>query len=498
MLSLKFAERFHLNRTSLAIFRIGLGLLILVDLVLRARWFRAHYTNDGIFPIFERAFRFSLHSVEGIVAPSILFCAAIIFAIGLTMGIRPRLCAVFSWVLNTSLQMRCEVLLNGGDNLLRLLLFLAIFLPLGSGLPFGKRSTSSLDAWSNLASSAFVLQLVCVYFFSGWLKLSYPAWRDGMGVQHAFFTDAHITPLGYGLRDFIPVIVYSILNYGVLVVEIGLPLFLLVFFHRTRVRIAICVTFVFFHGFIGVFWSVGAFSPCAIVAWTALLPREFWTRILGSVRSSTINNPWPINASIRILSSGVLVAFMAFILCWNWSTIPGHRNPFWQPLARWGFFLGWDQNWGMFSESATEHAWLTFPAQLSDGSLVDLLTQDSFNAEYEPTPVSRAYASERWRKLFLRVQSPGTENLRLNLGRFLCREWDKEHPEGPGVRIFQINLRQRLLSHDNLQPGRFVFVGSPTQSLLWEHECREGELARYRDEFRRALEARSLNRMTQS
>ena len=112
---------FTLNLKSLAAFRIGFGFLLLIDLYYR--WIDASvfYTDYGVLPRINfiekylHAWKFSFHLANG----SLLFiyfslAVAALFALGLLLGYRTRLCAFVSWLLMISLQVRNPTILSGG------------------------------------------------------------------------------------------------------------------------------------------------------------------------------------------------------------------------------------------------------------------------------------------------------------------------------------------------------------------------------------------------
>jgi len=98
---------FGIDLRALAAFRVGLGALLLADLVYRCLDFRAHYTGLGILPrelhreIFSRAHSaWSLHLLSD--APAFqagLFALAFAAAVALLVGYRPRVAALLSWIL---------------------------------------------------------------------------------------------------------------------------------------------------------------------------------------------------------------------------------------------------------------------------------------------------------------------------------------------------------------------------------------------------------------
>ena len=200
---------FGIDLRTLALFRLGLGLLLIVDLALRARDLAAHYTDIGILPrdvavsVLSPG-AFSLHLLNGTVwFQAALFVAAGLFAVMLMVGFRTRLATIASWVLLLSLQNRNPYILSGDDNLLMLLTFWAMFLPLGArysvDMALDRRTRELPNAWFSVATLALLVQGMSVYFFSALLK-SDPQWiPDGTAVYYALQLDYLVTPFGQTL-----------------------------------------------------------------------------------------------------------------------------------------------------------------------------------------------------------------------------------------------------------------------------------------------------------
>jgi hypothetical protein len=133
-----FRDRFEIDARSLAAFRISLALLVLADLIRRSRNLTAFYTDFGVFPrqafiAHQNPYHLSFHIVSGEAwAQALLFLLAGGFALALTIGYRTSVATVGTWLFLLSLHNRMPDVLNGGDFLLRMLLFWAMFLPLGS------------------------------------------------------------------------------------------------------------------------------------------------------------------------------------------------------------------------------------------------------------------------------------------------------------------------------------------------------------------------------
>src|SRR5262245_25220903 len=122
------ARVFGCDLRSLAVWRMALGLLLLGGLILRLPEFHAHYTEAGAWPIAaaqeDTPAYWSIYFLHGSAAyVALLFGLSALAALALLLGWQTRAATIVSWVLLISLQTRNDLMLNGGDVLLRLMLF---------------------------------------------------------------------------------------------------------------------------------------------------------------------------------------------------------------------------------------------------------------------------------------------------------------------------------------------------------------------------------------
>lgn len=275
---------FGIDLRTLALFRIGLACLLLVDLALRARDLTAHYTDLGILPRAEALGflspgAFSLHLLNGTVwFQAGLFILAASFAFMLLLGFRTRLVTIVSWVLLLSLQNRNPQILSGEDNLFMLLTFWAMFLPLGARFSFDaaldRRSPPAPNAFYAMATVALLVQGMSVYFFGALLKSDAQWIPDGTALYYALQLDYMATPFGLWLREFPEIL--ERLTYAVWALELMGPL--LIFspiFHRTF-RMTALVAFIALN--LGLFISLeaGLFPLVAILMTLVFLPGWTW------------------------------------------------------------------------------------------------------------------------------------------------------------------------------------------------------------------------------
>lgn len=278
---------------SLAAARIGLALLILVDVALRCRDLQAHYGDLGVLPRgallqhFSNAWHWSLHFYSGLTsAQGVLFFCQAIIALALLVGYRTRLAVVLSWVLLVSLHHRNWLILQSGDTLLRCLLFFAMFLPMGArwsmDSAFGKDGTARDSRWCSWGGAGWTLQVMIVYWCS-LIHKWHPAWHKGFAVEMAVHLESFATPLAVWARDYPAML--SWLTHGTLVIEALGPLLLLIPFRNGLNRTLAVFLMLGFHTSISLFLEVGLFGWIMAVAWLFFLPGSFWKSLDGLLRA---------------------------------------------------------------------------------------------------------------------------------------------------------------------------------------------------------------------
>ena len=264
---------------SLATFRILLGLLVIADLLLRARNFGFYYTDGGVVPqslaergAAEHAFSVYYHvsEPESIAA---LFLLQGAFALALVVGYRTRAATVVSFLFVVSLDHHNPFVLSYADTLFRLLFFWAIFLPLGE-----RWSVDALHATgprrqtvAGVATALAMAQMVFMYFLNGVHKATSETWRSGDAAPLVFGIDEMTFLLGDFVRAF-----PTLVGYGGLVwFSMLLGSFLLILLHG-RLRIAMVALFVLGHASFAVTVRIGAFAYVAIAGLTLFLQSGFW------------------------------------------------------------------------------------------------------------------------------------------------------------------------------------------------------------------------------
>lgn len=313
-------EAFAVDLRSLAVLRIAIALMILVDLAIRAVDIPGHYSDAGMVPRYYQEVsefrnypgRFSFHMMSGEVGLQVgLFVLSAVFAVSLLVGYRTRLSMLGSFLLMVSLQNRNLIIETGADYLLRLVLFWCLFLPLGARFSLDKRAgrtplfskhTRSTQQYISAASVALILQMSLLYFFSA-LHKDHPIWRTKhTAIHYALHIDSYDTSLGEFLRQFRPVTMaltrltlsfefaspWFIFGAGTLAV---LPFLRELRDYQGRFRSWATLAFILFHLGLGASMSLGTFAWFAAALWLGMFPTWTWDRLAelraGALRAGT-------------------------------------------------------------------------------------------------------------------------------------------------------------------------------------------------------------------
>ncbi len=280
----KVKEWFSLDYRSLALLRIGIGLVLIFDIIQRLADLRAFYSDAGVLPrsellrLWENKWWISAHLMSGLTAfEALLFAVAAVFAIMLLLGYRTRFAMIASWMLLVSLHVRNPLVLQGGDVVLRVVMFWMMFLPLNKAWSldrlFNRTAQPKETSFVGIASVAYILQICILYFFTGILK-SGDAWHNGTAVYYALNVDQLITPVGALLKDFPRTM--SALTYATWYIEVyGSLLFFspvaTSFFRMLGIILFACLQIGF-----NASMRLGLFGMIAIVITLGLLPSTFW------------------------------------------------------------------------------------------------------------------------------------------------------------------------------------------------------------------------------
>lgn len=431
----KLGELFAIDLRALAALRIALGGLSLVDLALRAGDLTAFTTEDGVLPAalarrIALPGAWSIHFATSTAEGATLFAAHALAAVALLLGWHSRIAAAATWFLYVSLHHRNVAIEQGGDDVLRVVLFWMLWLPLGARLSLDARRAArplAADRVSSIASAALMLQIAAVYWI-GFLHKLGDVWFSGEAAWHALSHDQVGRPWAQRLLLPHPALV-ALLGRVVLWLELVLPTMLFVPWRTELFRIAAIAGIVALQIGLGVTLEVAHFPWVSALVLVVFLP-------IGSRRGA----PRVTNGRAQWVAG----AFGAYVVLW---LVAGLRRDDDAPLGRGslpGTVLGLDQRWTMFAPPATDSGWFVFPAELSrgpeldvfpslgDGRLAQPVTWD------KPDDVFATFPNTRWLDYLTMLREEDDAALWSGLGRFVCARWGRAHPAGPRLERFTV------------------------------------------------------------
>lgn len=455
---------YRFDTRSLSLFRIALGLLILLDMVIRLGDVRAFYTQEGVLPLHliqsNTVFHWHLpvYEISDTYSTVILLLCihaglAVLFAAGYGGKWLQSLLLLFY----ISLHLRNPYITQGGDTLIRLLLFWTLFFPLHHHFLF-KKKPKPVAAYSGFPVLAYLLQLSMLYVFSAVLKTS-PEWHSkGTALYYAFNLDCIQWPTANYLLNY-PVLLKYV-THIVFYFELYGPILLLVPIRNEKWRTIGVVCFVLFHAFIACTLFVGLFFLINSVALIPLLPASVIDKI-KKLRQDA--NTVSVVVKSRLVVSIVSLLLVIYLLLWNIGTIPDVDYRWFFRAKPAAYALGIDQSWGMFAPGVfKEDGWFIYAGLTEKGDTIDLYRKGEPIGYEKPRSVLSEIKNDRWRKYNEHIISVHNMWMRPHLCRFIFYNWNQQCR--PGQKIHQLLLIYML--ELTPEPGE---EGSVNRVVLWDY-----------------------------
>jgi hypothetical protein len=261
----------------LAAWRIGTGLVLLVDAML---FYRPHFGllygpgslgDPGVF-----ADRFSAPHWNWSVfnwlpwenSAWVVFWVWVGSAVALILGWRPRLAALIAWALSLSFYNTNIYLHNSGDRIRHFVLLLLMFAPTDAAWSIRRRpkqieGPAFVSGWP---AQLMLLQLAVMYFMNGFYKMQGRMWWDGSVMWYVShdLAWARWSPLP------LPYWVSQLLTWGALIWETGFPLWIML----KWTRVPALIVGVIFHLVTFFHLEIAAFGLYALCLYLPLAPWE--------------------------------------------------------------------------------------------------------------------------------------------------------------------------------------------------------------------------------
>ncbi len=298
-----FARRYlTIDGRSLALCRIGLATVLLVDLLRRLPWVRDLYTNAGLLPNHTELWRpFQAHMFSFYFMASQPEEVAVLFAFSFfcfacfAVGWHTRIFHLLSFAMTTSLHERNLMAENGGTVALATVMVWTAFLPLGRRFsvdallaslrarPEEQPADLAPDALVqpdrrpavSLAALAVLLQLALVYWFN-FIHKSGVTWRTGTAIHYVLHQERIVTVLGLWAREHLPFVVTKGMTFATLGIEAAAPVLVLSPFLWRQLRVLAVFLLSGLHIWIALLVNVGIFSAAMLTYYPLLLDGSVW------------------------------------------------------------------------------------------------------------------------------------------------------------------------------------------------------------------------------
>jgi predicted DCC family thiol-disulfide oxidoreductase YuxK len=287
---------------SLALCRIFLSGVLIVDLLRRVPWLRDLYTNAGLLPNHTELWRpYQQHMFSLFFAASQPEEAAVLFALSLfcfacfAIGWHTRLFHLLSFAMTTSLHERNLIAENGGTVALASVMLWTAFLPLGRRFSVDALRTSLAQRPDeqpgdlapeallapdrtpavSLAGLAVLLQIAVIYWFN-FIHKSGATWRTGTAIHYVLHQERIVTSLGLWARTQLPFAATRALTYATLGIEAATPALVLSPLLWRQMRVVAVLLLSGLHVGIALLVNVGIFSPAVMAFYPLLIDGSVW------------------------------------------------------------------------------------------------------------------------------------------------------------------------------------------------------------------------------
>jgi hypothetical protein len=425
-----FERIFGLDLRSLALFRIGVAIFVIYDLISRSFDLTAHYTDAGAMPR-AAAFQYfaasplygvwnpaymSVHFLTGsVIGIAIIFLVHGAVAAGMLVGYRTRLMTFLVWFFSASLQARNPLVLSVGDSVLLVLLFFSSFLPLGSRFSLDARSKPARGVvYASPASAVFYLQFISVYFFGALLK-SGVEWHSGTALYYAFNIDQFALPLAKTLLQY-PSLLKGLTFVAWWVEFLGGFLLLV---PQPVVKLGGIIAIAGLQLGIGLTLALGHNPWVNTIVLLPFIPSFIWgtTPAASTIRPS--KKGWWAEGLAVFLFLGVVIYNISWLV-----PIQGLNDYFQVPVVA----ARLEQYWGMFAPAPNrDDGWYVVEGHLSNGSAVEAFRETRQVSYDKPKSAADFYPNERWRRYMMNIGTRDFKDFRLPFLQYLCSRWNAAH-----------------------------------------------------------------------
>jgi hypothetical protein len=126
------------------------------------------------------------------------------------------------------------------------------------------------------------------------------------------------------------------------------------------------------------------------------------------------------------------------------------------------------QSWQMFAPFPRRHdTWLVMEGVTQDGRRYDVWNGGGQPTDAKPAYLADQYRNTQWLAYLDGLGADRNREQRPYLGRYLCREWNEQHPDAEHIVLIHINLMTEMTP----PPGEAETP--PTKEPMWQQPCPE-------------------------
>ena len=446
--------------------RIGVALILLIDLGTRSLSIKAFLTDEGVLPISIlknynwNPYYFSFHALSGDLWWQIVLASLNGLCILLLLiGYRARLFTLICWVFLVSMQNRNPFILQGGDELLRLILFWALFLPWGERYSIQKTSNYVNDYFS-FANLGYLFLIASVYFFSAMLKTSSEWHSDGTALYYALSLDQIRLPFGTILYQFPNLMTW--LTHIVYYIELLAPILLICPFVPSKIRAIGIVGIIILQLGFGFSIYVGLYYIIGLVSIIGLLTPDFidWFERKFYKNKVEVIITEPFDSKISYVSelgyaikTWFIVLVITYCLILNFSNVKAFPYVMKSYLVKYGIMLRLEQSWAMFAPYILkDDGWYVYSGLTTSGNYIDIKHEADSVSFKKPKYIVTEYESDRWRKFGENYVFDKYSYIRPYLCKYLIKKWNMEHSDKHIVDLNIFFMKEVSLSNYGVKP----------------------------------------------
>ena len=435
--------------------------------------------------IFEHAWNpyfISFHAISGLwQVECVLMAIAFFFAFMMLIGYRTQLFTFLSWLMLLSIHNRNILILQGGDDLLRLVLFWAIFIPWGNRYSCDKLKNDSVALSSSIqtvALFAYLLQICYIYTGSALLKGS--EWNsDFTALYYTYSLDQIAYPITKLIYHYPLVLNY--LTRGAYFFELLIPCLFFIPTKHSFFRALAVFAIIIFHCvnfstlFIGFFPAIGVSTALGMLPTFIMNKFDSSTsRIRQSIMQAFLaiaefvnkmikwrSPDYALPNAIEYTKSAILIFLIVFVFDWNFSNLSFVNSKLSDNLKFIGYGLRLDQSWGMFAPNVLkEDGWYILEGITAKNKKINLLNpKDTFTYQ-KPESIVWMYKNDRWRKYGENYMLASNNFMRGYFCNYSKRIWNEKNKDNQLASL-------RVIYMSEFTPPDYQY-SKPIKNILWE------------------------------